>query len=65
MAVPVEFEKYVRKFRRFIKDEADKNDLLEAEENTDEFLYECIVDTIEEINYVYEPQSSYVITDLP
>ncbi len=65
MAVPVSAEPLVRKFRRFIKDDADLNTLLEAEENTDQFLYDCLVDAVDEINYFNEPQTAYTVLDFP
>jgi hypothetical protein len=50
MSVPSQYEPLVRKLRRYIKDEADINSLLETEENSDEFLYDCLKDALEEIN---------------
>lgn len=64
MAVPAAYERWVRRLRRFIKDEEDINELLEREENTDEFLYECIVDAIDEINWMYEPVTEYTSADI-
>jgi len=65
MAVPVAAEPLVRKFRRFIKDDADLNTLLEAEENTDTFLYDCLVDAVDEINYFNEPLTEYTLSSFP
>jgi hypothetical protein len=62
--VPTNFEPWVQRLRRFIKDEADINDLLEAQENTDYYLYECIGDALDEINWTYEPITEYTITDV-
>lgn len=64
MAVPSTYEPWVRKMRRFIKDEEDINTLLEAEENTDQFLYDCITDALEEINWMYEPVTEYTMDQI-
>ena len=64
MAVPAADQQYVDRLRRFIKDEEAINTLLEAEENTDEFLYECLEDAIQEINWKYMPTTEYVFSDI-
>jgi hypothetical protein len=65
MSIPVTAQPYVDKFRRYIKDEAAKNELLEAEENTDEYLYECLIDAVDEINTSGEPLLEYTLTTMP
>ncbi|MBC8550532.1 MAG: hypothetical protein H8D23_12875 [Candidatus Brocadiales bacterium] len=64
MAVPVAYEPLVRKFRRFIRDEEDINTLLEAEESTDQLLYDCIVDALEEINWMHEPTTEFTLNQI-
>ena len=54
----------VDRLRRFLLDDATLNRLLNAEESTDVFLYECIEDTIDEINMFMFP-TSYTIVNFP
>ena len=64
MSVPANHQHLVDRLRSFIKDEADINTLLEAQENTDDFLYMCITDAVDEINWLYMPPSSYILDDV-
>ena len=64
MPVPVAAEPWVRKMRRFIKDEESINHLLEAEESTDQFLYDCITDALEDINWSYEPTTEITMSQI-
>ena len=64
MSVPTKYSDEVRRLRRFIKDEKDINDLLEAEENTDQFLYDCLRDALEEINFMFQPITSYTLDQI-
>src|SRR6056297_3072778 len=64
MAVPAEYQALVDRLRRFIKDEADLNTLLEAEENTEVYLYECLQDSLQEINWTYKPVTNYGMSDV-
>ena len=65
MAIPSEHQAYIEKFRAYIKDEADLNDFYQTEENTDEFLYSCLVDAVDEINYAGNPLTDYTVGDFP
>lgn len=64
MAIPSEDKTHIRRFRRFIKDDADLNTLFEKEENTDQFLYDCLLDAIDEINITQMPTTSYKLLDI-
>lgn len=65
MAIPEEHSDLVRRLRRFIKDEEDINELITGEENTDEFLYDCLIDAVDEINYLNMPITEYTLTNIP
>jgi hypothetical protein len=64
MAVPEQYQYLVDKFRNFLRDEKDINQLLEAKESTDDQLYENILDALEEINWTYEPITEYKLSDV-
>ena len=64
--VPDAYQAKVDRLRRFLGDNATLNKLLAAEESSDAFLYECIDDALDEINYT--PPSTgtnYTISDFP
>ena len=56
-AVPEADQVYVDRLRTFINDTAALNDLLEAEESTDLYLYHCLQDALDELNYEITPSS--------
>ena len=62
--IPYDSKTHVKRLRRYIGDTADLNKLIEAEECTDEFLYEALQDTFDKINYAYLPTTSYTVEDL-
>ena len=64
MAIPYEHKTHIKRFRRFIKDDEAINTLLEAEENTDQFLYDCLLDTMDEINFTGEPFTEYTLDSI-
>lgn len=61
--IPYEHKTHIKRLRRYIGDSEDLNKLLEAEECTDEFLYEALEDTFDIINYEYAPETTYTIDD--
>jgi len=53
--VPADKQKYVDRLRRYIGDDPNLNTLLEDIECTDLFLWECLEDGLDTINFEYEP----------
>ena len=64
VAIPDTAKAKVDRLRRFLLDDALLNRLLNAEESTDTFLYECLEDTIDEINMFMHP-TAYTLADFP
>lgn len=56
---------YIEKFRRWIGDQAPLNVLDKERECTDEEIQDYLMDTVDEINYAYEPQTAYSVADFP
>lgn len=57
--IPYAHKTYINRLRRYIGDDATLNKLLEAEECTDQFLYDAILDTFDFINYEFSPETEY------
>lgn len=56
-AVPAQNQKYVDRLRRFIGDTPELNSFLEDFECDDLYLWEALEDSLDAINYEYEPVS--------
>ena len=66
VTIPDAFRVKVDRLRRFLSDEPTLNRLLNAEESSDDFLYECIEDALDEINlFGYRAGTDYTIEDFP
>lgn len=50
VTIPDAYREKVDRLRRFLSDERTLNRLLNAEESSDDYLYECIEDALDEIN---------------
>lgn len=53
--VPTQYQPFVDRLRKHLGDTAELNELLEEEESDDEFLYHCLQDALDEINFDIEP----------
>lgn len=65
MALKKEFILPVSKFREFLRDFKEENDLTELEENTDIQLQRALEDALDYINTAYPPLTKYTITGIP
>jgi len=63
--IPYSDNLYVQRLRKFLNDTAELNVLEEVQECTDIDLYHYIQDALDEINYTFEPASSYTIQNFP
>jgi len=63
--IPFEHKAFVKKLRDFIGDRQELNKLLDDEENTDNFLYDCILDALNSINTEFSPDTTYKIAQVP
>ena len=54
----------VERLRRFLGDDAQLNVLLQVEESTNLFLYETLLDTLDEINFSMYP-TDYTLDNFP
>lgn len=65
-AVPTAYQTKVDRLRRWLGDEATLNKLLQGQESTDAFLYECIDDALDEINFTPpNPTTPFTIDTFP
>ncbi len=55
---------YVERLRRFLGDDTQLNTLLQVEESSDLFLYEALLDTIDEVNLAMFP-TDYTLDNFP
>lgn len=53
--VPEQYQPMVDRLRSYIGDTAELNELLGAEENSDEYLYHALQDACDEVNMNFEP----------
>jgi hypothetical protein len=65
MSVPTEYQEKVDRLRRWLNDTTTLNVLTAAEESTDEYLYEALLDAIDEINNEWGFESSYALSSFP
>ncbi len=66
VTIPNAHQARVDRLRRFLSDEPTLNRLLNAEESTDEYLYENILDALDEINvFGYVETTPYTIETFP
>jgi len=63
--VPYPDSLYVDRLRKFLNDTVELNVLEQVQECTDIDLYHYIQDTLDEINYEFEPASTYTIQSFP
>lgn len=62
--IPDDHLPFVERLRRFLGDDAQLNILLQVEESSDVFLYETLLDTIDEINLAMYP-TDYTLDNFP
>lgn len=62
--IPDEHRAKVDRLRRFLGDEPTLNRLLNAEESSDGFLYECLQDSLDEIN-IFLFITEYTLANFP
>ena len=65
MAISAEHQEKVDRLRRFLGDDAELNKLLGVEESTDNFLYEALLDAIDEINIFGGITTSWTLDTVP
>lgn len=51
---------YVRRLRKYLGDTVELNNLRQVQESTDEELAMALYDTLDEINYEFMPETSYI-----
>ena len=63
--IPRQHQLYVNKLRRYIGDSEALNVLTDEEESNNNFLYDCLIDTVDEINNEYDPETTWTLTTVP
>ena len=64
ITVPVALQYYVDRLRIWLGDTPELNKLLQIQESSDEFLYVCILDTVDEINNYGAFKSNFSVEEV-
>ena len=64
MSVPTTWQDHVDNLRAFLRDTAALNVLEQAEESTDQQLYDALLDTLTEINIAFLPATAWTVSDI-
>lgn len=62
---PPSWQPYITRLRRYLNDTAEQNELHLIEESSDYELFIALQDALDDINYSYQPETVYKISDFP